>query len=381
MSYDLEVYCVQQPAVEAGPSGPSWQVVVVDPVVVEDEDLEDSVRRAVPGIRFLVHIHIEGSAPQKAFKAANVIANRLAREYRGVVVDQQQGTVQTPRGVKRYETKMAAKDDYLPLELSWFFEGDEDFAFQGATRFVDILEERLSEALPRRYGLFEPPQHRLDRDGMYHFKEFFLRYLRDSIVWCCSKPFDYVFVSIPKHVGPTNRGYRCCRITLSGTTKPLQVPGWPLELKRTWLEIGSIVKPFYAEIRSPARHGTKSWWWNGIPSQPPLALLIGKPYLALWPEFVRVSQKFGPNLHYLESRFLEDASVNYPSPPEEIAQPPNRRIERDKVTGAELFEMMLNDLQYPPVWPFDGPLATPNTIVPADPDRRGRGSGPLNSGR
>jgi hypothetical protein len=381
MSYDLEVYCVQQPEVEQGPSGPSWQVLVVDPVVVEGEDLEDSVRLAIPGLRFLVYIHIEGSAPQKAFKSANVIANRLAREYRGVVVDQQQGTVQTPRGVKRYETKMAEKDEFLPLELSWFFEGDKEFALHGATRFVDLLEQRLPEALPRRYGLFEPPQHRLDRDGIDHFKQFFVGNLRDLIVWCCSKPFDYIFVSIPDHVGPTKRGYRCCRITLSGTTKPLRIPGWPLELKKTWLEIASIVKPFYAEIRSPAQHGTKSWWWNGIPPQPPLAVLIGGPYLAHWPEFVSASQKYGPDLHYLDSRFPEQAGIDYPTPPEEIAQPPNKRVEKDNVTGEVLFEMMLNDIQYPPVWPFEGPTKTPNTVVPAGPDPRERGSGPLNSDR
>jgi len=42
---------------------------------------------------------------------------------------------------------------------------------------------------------------------------------------------------------------------------------------------------------------------------------------------------------------------------------------------------MLNDIQYPPVWPFEGPTKSPNTIVPADPDPRERGSRPLNSSR
>jgi hypothetical protein len=71
-----------------------------------------------------------------------------------------------------------------------------------------------------------------------------------------------------------------------------------------WLTIAELIQPFYAEIRL-GECPTESWWWNGIPTTSPFALLIGKPYA----ELCRISCRRldqHRRLHYLE-QFVDTA--------------------------------------------------------------------------
>jgi hypothetical protein len=143
---------------------------------------------------------------------------------------------------------------------------------------------------------------------------------------------------------------------------------WRVELARLWLSVAELIQPFYAEIRT-GECPTKSWWWNGIPSAIPSALLIGQPYAELWPDFVSAARTSSTGLHYLE-HFVETASDEgenrIPSPPVCIAQPaePVRQTVFDPskpedlaAMRASIFEVRIGP--YPEVWPFDGPVSPP----------------------
>jgi hypothetical protein len=56
---------------------------------------------------------------------------------------------------------------------------------------------------------------------------------------------------------------------------------------------------------------------------------------------------------------MSEASVaengHIPVPPEALARPPDHRTEIDPSTGELLSVFTYNDIQYPRIWPFDGP--------------------------
>jgi len=167
-------------------------------------------------------------------------------------------------------------------------------------------------------------------------RDFLAKNLRDTVVWYCHKPCQYVFKSIPDRVGATPRGFRCGRLTLDIDGKAAGDRAWRVELARLWLSVADLIQPFYAEIRT-GECPTKSWWWNGIPTASPSALLIGRPYAELWPDFVSGARRSSTGLHYLE-QFVEAAADHgenrIPSPPSNIAQPPETG-EADRIRSVE----------------------------------------------
>lgn len=345
MSYDIDVFSAEEPAAPAAQEGRGWQIAVDGPLRVEPEDIPAQVRSLLPGIRFLTQFHLEGDAPASARKTVATAARELARAARGVVVDQQAGTVETPRGVQRFEVARDWSGGDL-LQLSWFVQDVAPLISAVSTTVLDTVQRTLPEFLPRRYGLFEPPQHKLETDGLDHCRQFIEAHARDNMVWYCHKPGQHVFVSIPDRVGATPRGFRCGRLTLNVDGKAAGDPAWRTELTRLWLEVADLIHPFYAEIRREACP-TTSWWWNGIPAGSPSAVLIGEPYVELWPDFAASARTSPSGLRYVE-QFVEKGAGGVPSPPPRIARP----ADPAKQT---LVDLMAAPIRYPDVWPFEGP--------------------------
>jgi hypothetical protein len=367
MSYDVEVFSIEKPIAPASEEGRGWQIAVDGPLNVEPEDIPAQVRALLPGLRFLTQFYLEGNASSSAQKKLLSMARGLARSARGVVVDQQQGTVETPRGVQRLEIEPEGTGGGL-LQLSWFVEDVAPLTRALPTEMLDLFQRTIPEVLPRRYGLWEPPQFKLATDGIDHLRDFLAKNLRDTIVWYCHKPCQYVFKSIPDRVGATPRGFRCGRLTLNIDGKAAGDRAWRVELTRLWLAVADLIQPFDAEIRT-GECPTKSWWWNGIPTSSPSALLIGKPYVELWPDFVSEARTSATGLHYRE-HFVETATDHgedrIPSPPVSIAQPPEpvrqtvfdpSKPEDVAAMRASMFEVRISP--YPEVWPFDGPVSPP----------------------
>jgi hypothetical protein len=216
-----------------------------------------------------------------------------------------------------------------------------------------VFELYMPEALPRRYGLWEPPQFKLAEHGREHFLSFLHENLREMVVWYANRPFTYVFLLIPPKVGGTWQGYRCCWLELELQARVLQASGWALALKRLWLAVAGVVSPFFAEIRE-GPSPVKAWWWNGIPCPLGFAAMIGPPYNELWPAFVAASKRTPPNLFFVETiRERKPLSI---IPPADIAQPKTPDLPRT-ITAAQLADYeRLTAMRYPPVWPFSEPF-------------------------
>jgi hypothetical protein len=357
MSYDVQLFSVDAPSVAALQRSRS-QISVDGPAGVEAEDIPEQVRALLPGIRFLTEFHLEGDAPESALRKLLSIARDAARAARGVVVDQQEATIETPRGVQRLVVARESTAGGL-LQLSWFVLDSARLARSLAGELLDLFQRTVPEILPRRYGLSEPPRFALERDGIDHVRRFLNEHLRDGVIWYGHKPCQHVFAAVPDRVGGTPRGFRCGRLTVNLDGSVTSDPAWRTELVRVWLGVSDAIQPFYAEVRS-GECPTSSWWWNGVPAGTPAAALLGEPYTGLWPDFAASARASRTGLHYVE-RFIDPSpdplARPVPSPPPGIAQPPPPP--RVVISGPEDVAAIFTrvDTPYPPVWPFGPPLS------------------------
>jgi hypothetical protein len=334
-------------------SGKDWQAVFHPPDKVEDQDVDPDVLRALPGIAYRVLITIEGNVPSTAHQRVAGLALKVARGAHGILYDPQDHAVKTPRGTKRFDSKRdSARSDTPGLTLSWWFEDDQAFAQDGIARLLDTTERHVAEALPRRYGLWEPPQFKYAEQGRAHLQAFLTDHLREPIVWYPNKPFTHTSLAIPPKVGASRQGYRCCQLRFEADGCMLNEPGWPLALRRFWTAVSQVVRPFFAEIRR-GPPPIRSWFWTGIPRELGLAAIVGKPYTALWPDFVTHAKEIAADLFCID--VLEANQSLTLTPPKDLAQPPQPKPTQWNGVMSILKMRAFVDapvVAYPKIWPF-----------------------------
>jgi hypothetical protein len=223
------------------------------------------------------------------------------------------------------------------------------------------------EALPRRYGLYEPPQYVYADTGREHFASFLAQHVREFVVWYPRRPFTFVGVTVHRTVGATRRGFRTHCLTVDVARVALAQPGWPRALRDFWLAVAALLPCFYGHVRTlrgAERHGgayfpdedhpVVNGWWRGLPQGPAHAVVLGEPYLAQWDGFTRVATDAGA-LRWISADPWDrdaDAMALAGGVPDDVAQ----RSPSRSPDGNVNFEVV-----YPPVWPF-GPTHDP--IVP-----------------
>lgn len=291
-----------------------WQIVAGPVHRVEPEDVPEAVHALLPGITHMVEFNLEpNAAPQSAYAHVRRVAKAVALQSHGVVVDLQSDAVTTPAGVRRYVggTRSAT---LTALQLSWFSVDARLASRAGLERVVDCFEQHVPEALPVRYGLYEPPSFRYSETGRQHLIDFLEEeYLvpgnLGSTVWCPKRPVVDVTLSIG--VGARRPGdlWRSHRVTLTLDASVLEQSGWPTALQRLWRRMTHDVHAFYADVRLLRRYrlysGTAEEWreaerhpvcasfWTGIPRDGAMAVALGPPYLSRWTQFEVAADREG----------------------------------------------------------------------------------------
>ena len=381
MSYDLKVWSTDAAnVVDALPEpekwvlsdrfwtrqGNGWQVSIGQSDQVLPEDIPPEVDELLPGIAFLTELNL---SPATAAASARALVTRVATSFaksaHGVVVDPQTDTIITAKGVSRLES-LGSSESASVLALSWWFTSA-PLVDRDVSLLVSALEASLPEALPGRYGLYEPPQHQYPITGRDHFISFF----RDDcgplgmVVWYPHAPVAHVSLSIPPKVGGSPIGFRCGRLTIEVDADALAQPGWAAGIQRAWRRISLAVRPFYGDVRTlrgfrrsrgrywsgrhTEHHPVCSWWWAGVPTGPVQAIVLGDPYRSLWPKFRTDGYEEGALCFASTSdwRLGANAVEGIGQPPEDIAQ------------VAPEFGSPDRDRRYPRTWPFSKPRTAP----------------------
>ncbi len=354
MSYDVQLWVVEEPFLETllrpkdgwkqgtdswVKGARKWQLVVTKPANVEPEDVPEVVAQALPGIGYLVAVSLEPlGAPEAAHRLLRQATKAIARVAHGAVFDPQTDEIILPSGVRRYQAPLR-RESFSLLELSWFFTDSPLHDRNGPKRFVDALATLLPEALPRRYGEYEPPQYRLEETGIDRFVDFMNEHRADTKVWYPNRPVASVSLVFDEHWGWERRGFRANYITLAIEEGAMAQPGWGKQLQRVWHSLSMLIRPFYGDVRTlggysrfgatvgigpdTERHPVQAWWWRGIPRSIGHASVIGHPYLELWPAFTHAAtvEEGLAFLSKLAWEGSEDVSAAIGGIPEELVQP------------------------------------------------------------
>jgi len=266
-------------------------------------------------------------APRLAYGLLFRVAKALATATHGVIVDPQVDTIITPAGTRRLVAPRLNRAIDV-LELSWFSSDDSVRTRDWLAQFVQCLAQSLPEALPVRYGPYEPPQHKFQETGIEHFVDFLAdEYLDPSqlgfAIWYPRRPV--LGVNLALKAGPSRLGWRSHRITVDVEASMLQQPGWSAALQGLWRRIAHLFRAFYADARTlrnyrpkggtvdellaADRHPVCSSFWAGIPRDGGLAVALGEPYLTLWPRFQTVGEHDGNLVLLCEEDWTESHDV------------------------------------------------------------------------
>jgi hypothetical protein len=317
MSYDLHIWSISKPSWrEVLPDFERWQAagagmllqrgkwqIVAGPVSeVLPEDIPVDIMAKLPGIRYLIELNLEPlHAPSSARQLLARVARNISRAGPGVIQDPQADTLTTPRGVVRLQRQTQPPRISL-LTFSWWFTEGPLSGERGYRGLLSLFERYLPEALPRRYGEYEPPQFQFEETGQDHFLDLLSRTTL-SLVWYPHYPVLSLYLGVFGTLGPTRQGYRANYLSIGVDSSVLDQPGWRLALERFWVAASKFVRPFYGDGRlldnylfrrgrifidhQTEQHPVINGWWNGIPRQLGQAVVLGEPYLSHWPGFVK----------------------------------------------------------------------------------------------
>jgi hypothetical protein len=330
-------------------------------------DIPEDVVGLVPGISYLTELNLEPiGASKQAYRLLDSVSKRLGKAVHGVILDQQTDTIVTPSGVKRYRPQRRS-ERFSILAFSWWFTEGPLLTHWGLEHFVGLLERLLPETMPRRYGLFEPPQHQYFETGKDHFLDFLHEHLDGSLVWYPHRPVVGVSVSCSPNWGVSPQGFRANYLEVHVEARALQQPGWDVALDRFWRAASQAIRPYYGDIRTregflrmgatygsdtdTGFHPVMGPWWTGIPRTAGHAIVLGEPYLALWPRFAEAAQ-VADSLAFLSAsdwKIPGDVSDLVGGVPDELAQ---RWI--PKWTAMPYGGKTINwNTELPPQWPFE----------------------------
>lgn len=282
------------------------------PVMVEPEDVPEEVTAVLLASSWLYEVLVEGSSATDTPHAVR-FARKLAEASGGVVVDQQ--TDQTwHRGQLRSAAPVQRGVIDL-VELRWYFRGGGS-GETAARAWLDLARRHLPEALPRRFGTFEPLPMKLDREGPEAF-------VRAVATESSSVFFKGRTPCIEGSLAGAADRWPVLSHSLSLHREPLAERGWREALQRFFVGFAEASGSVYAcaEVQRGLDWSGRSVWyggdaerttylaargmWAGLPPYPVWWSWFGPVYLPLVTDHLPANQTQAINGGLFHSRGLE----------------------------------------------------------------------------
>jgi hypothetical protein len=309
MSLDLEAYFIKAPEAAArhgARAGAGWLLNVEEPLRIEKDDLAPELRSTLSRCRWRVDIHLEGAASDEAIAAMEALSRRLIEEEAAWLHDPQAGTLSSRAGT--WPVLAGAAQEEGGFQLAVFFERADQIDRPRYARFLDVVAAELPEALPHRYGEFEPFQGRWAEGGKAAFLEQWDPL--DPPFWSGKTPAAHGYCSFHHPVAP-REAFRAGMIEIEFRPALARDPAKLAAALRLTEQAALCVGAFYAALVPKANdHGP---WWKGLYPGPHLALVLGPPLLACWPEFEALSVPLGDH-HRAAGRLHGNSPVVPPEP-------------------------------------------------------------------
>jgi hypothetical protein len=292
-----------------GGDGVGGRTIDVDgPAAVEIDDLPDELAGVVPKARWLAEVHVPAGSDAETHALALRFAIHLARDGDGAVFDPQEDRIAWPSGVTP-RARGSTEERIRAIDLEWIVPTSKLPADAGR-RWVEVATERFPPCAPVRFGRYEPPQGRLDRDGVEGFEALWAEQAADpiggSFFWTARDGglsggvffADHRTDFRPARVGSVTR------ISASIDARPIHRDPARCEALVAFFaavadEFGAAVGAVYVTRDVIMRRGRVSYdgqsesgpfprarWWAGLPALPTWLAWFGEPYRDLLAGFV-----------------------------------------------------------------------------------------------
>jgi hypothetical protein len=266
----------------------------------DDDHVPDAVRASLLSVGWTVQISRPFDLARTDASLVERFTRAVADEGKGVVYDPQLAKIVWPRNVKKLrDVPPASQPGPEHVALEWLFA--RRLTSADADALLAVIEQRMPEAMPHRFGTFEPPQGRLERDGKAAFSALFDDV--DDLFWKGKRPFQWGFVNLRRGWGSAlTQAERDARTPTLGGRKGVSPDSIRMEFQpelatdERWLQaISSLfravareLKPFFAggyldrgSFENPQHLAGAHWL--GIPPEPLWLTWVGSPYLAELP--------------------------------------------------------------------------------------------------
>lgn len=319
MSYDLHVFGPTAPDVAAAADalgannlryspeaglelelkrGPRQLCAVDGPLALDEheDDVPQAAAEALLSVTATVQLSRPHSPPKRDAEYVDRYARRLADSCEGVVYDPQLDQVVWPRSVgKLRAVPKAAAEEPGAVHLQWCFA--RDLTDADGAKLVEVLQRDLPEALPRRFGTYEPLQGKLADHGAPAFAELFNGV--HTVIWKGRRPHQWAFANPSRGWGsalseeerlkrtPTLGGRRAFQpdtLKIEVDAAVADSEQWSQAIERLFRSVSSALRPFFAgTLLQPA--DPEGWaflsglYWLGLPSEPMWLTWVGPPYL------------------------------------------------------------------------------------------------------
>jgi hypothetical protein len=337
--------------------GRDWVAFAFDPSPMSWEDAPPAAVALRAGIAWHVEVAVEGS--DKGLSKVMRAIRAIAKAGSGVIADEDNVWVPGSSRRSRWSAPISPLTSETEwLTIAWWTIDPATRTKDGAAAFADTLWRLLPEAMPVRWGEFEPFQFSLETDGQSGLARFMYSHRDDFLATKVRPPFAELNVHGPgprSYPHPQPHAMRIISIEAGGSV--LRHAGWGRQLAIAFSALSLVVHPFYAEARLDPRviwhHGqrrmadvppTSTYYWYGFPRTPPMAMVVGPPYTSYWYDGGGTS--ITDMMLYSSDSWPDPPSGGVPVAPDDLLQEFDPRWADGGGLRAEY------PRKPPPVWPF-----------------------------
>jgi hypothetical protein len=288
VSIGIEAYFRKKPKInELTSTGVGWVINVSEILLVVPEDIAKELQPNLKGCRWRIDVDLEGERNQSALNQFETIVGDLISTHDALIYDPQTGQIFDKEGLQPIVSLPTVEEQNFSLQI--YFENADKVDKLLMGKLLDVLAKELPEALPHRYGEFEPPQGRWDKGGREAFLESWSN--DDPPFWIGKTPVGYVFSTFAFKLGYKTTNFRAGHFDFQFRSKLMADPKKVRAVMRVAEQFALLLDAFYAAFKEGIHDASP--WWCGINPKSHFLIILGPPLLGQWDKFVDASVPLG----------------------------------------------------------------------------------------